>query len=332
VKLRDYNLASARELLDEGGILLDVRTPEEYAELHVPGAVHVATGSGPGGSLDGLRAFLPTLYDLAGGDADKPIVVYCKLGKRAARAKRLLESEGYRRVVNLGGVDVEPLRSLIRKGQPLWRRTPPDLRPIYYQFFRDHPFVQSGDPAYQRLAWSIGLPTGAQAEQIGYELLGADIDVPGLGVYQPFRQRALLDFTRGMIQAGTGGAAFQPWQGFGEGAPQGFSAGFLGTMAAAYGYARSTGYGVGGSGYHDRRRAARRRLELAPRSADYVRPPRPFPPGPWLLPPRPAPRWAPGHPWATFAAQRYRRGDAPYAGRRGQDFAHAVPRSGWAYA
>jgi len=90
------------------------------------------------------------------------------------------------------------------------------LRPVAYQFYRDNPIPSTdpGDASYQRLAWSIGLPTGADAYALLQELEGAVIDVPGLGAYQPFRRQSLLEYTRGQIQQATGGAAFEPWEGF----------------------------------------------------------------------------------------------------------------------
>jgi phage shock protein E len=332
--MADYDLEDARELLDQGGVLLDVRTRQEYDALHVPGAIHVPTGAGPRGSLEGLVRFLPELLELVGYDRSRPVVLYCKLGKRAGRAKRMLEGMGFTNVTNLGGVDVEPMRSLIARGEPLFRRPPPDLRPILYQFFRDHPFVESGDAAWNPLAWSMGLETGAQAEQLAYQALGATLDVPGLGPFQPYRERALYDFTRGMIQQQTGGTAFQPWQGFQDGPPQGFAAGFVLTTAAAtkllgtvgrnLGTAAAVGYGLGAR----RRRTAEWRTKVQ----DYQRPPRPFPPGPWVIPPQPEPRFAPGHPWYVFAVQRFRDDQAPYAERRGAAFTRAVPLGGAGYS
>lgn len=42
---------------------------------------------------------------LTSGDKNKPIVVYCKTGTRAARAKTILLEAGYTQVTNLGGID-----------------------------------------------------------------------------------------------------------------------------------------------------------------------------------------------------------------------------------
>jgi len=202
----DELLQLARTLLDEGGVLLDVRTGPEYRELHVPGAVHIP--------IDELGRSLPRLLKLVDYDRHHPVIVYCRRGIRSRRAVQLLRQAGFTNVWDLGGVETDPLAGLIARGERLWLRPPPDLRPILYQFYLDHPFVQSGDGAWNRLAWSMGLRSGRDAEQLAYQALGATVPVPGLGPYQPYRQRALLDYTRGQIQAATAGSAFEPWQQF----------------------------------------------------------------------------------------------------------------------
>ena len=69
--------------------LLDVRMEPEYAEFHLPGARLVP---------------LPDLPDRLGEiDRSKPVVVYCRSGKRSAAAAQILASAGFPRVVNLLG-------------------------------------------------------------------------------------------------------------------------------------------------------------------------------------------------------------------------------------
>lgn len=73
---------------EENGVLLDVRTPEEYNfDGHVPGSVN-----------------LP-LDKLAGITADKSshIFVYCYSGARSGQAARCLKQMGYK-VTDLGGI------------------------------------------------------------------------------------------------------------------------------------------------------------------------------------------------------------------------------------
>jgi phage shock protein E len=70
--------------------LVDVRTPEEYAEGHIPTAINIPVkeiGERP-----------PT------ADKNALIIVYCASGGRSARSKERLESLGYTRVVDFGGI------------------------------------------------------------------------------------------------------------------------------------------------------------------------------------------------------------------------------------
>lgn len=71
--------------------LLDVRTPGEYAEGHVPGAVNVPH--------DQLAAHLS---ELAAHPSDE-VVVYCERGGRAALAIETLEGAGFSGVRHLAG-------------------------------------------------------------------------------------------------------------------------------------------------------------------------------------------------------------------------------------
>ena len=75
-------------------MLVDVRTPEEYAERHIDGAINIP--------VDALES---RLSEVAKGDTSKPVVVYCHSGNRAGRAKKILVDHGYSQVTNLGGID-----------------------------------------------------------------------------------------------------------------------------------------------------------------------------------------------------------------------------------
>ena len=87
--------AAAKQLLAKGAVVVDVRTPEEFADGHVANAVNLP-----------VQTFAPADVDkLTGGDKSKPVVVYCAAGKRAAKAKAALDAAGYTTVVNGGGYD-----------------------------------------------------------------------------------------------------------------------------------------------------------------------------------------------------------------------------------
>ena len=73
-------------------LVLDVRTPEEYAESHAVRATNL--------SLQDIQA--GTLPSAA---KDSEIVVYCRSGNRSAQAVTLLKQAGFTNLQDLGGVD-----------------------------------------------------------------------------------------------------------------------------------------------------------------------------------------------------------------------------------
>jgi len=70
-------------------MLLDVRTPEEYAEGHIKGAKLI-----PIQRLPERLAEVPH---------DKRVYVYCRSGARSARAAKLLAEHGYTNIENIKG-------------------------------------------------------------------------------------------------------------------------------------------------------------------------------------------------------------------------------------
>ena len=73
-------------------VLIDVRTPQEYEESHVRGAILIP--------VDELEAEI----DEYGIEKDAKIGVYCRRGVRAERAKEILAKKGYTDVLNIGGI------------------------------------------------------------------------------------------------------------------------------------------------------------------------------------------------------------------------------------
>ena len=96
---RDPDL-SYRLVTQEHALVLDVRTPQEYQQGHLPTAKNIP--------INQLSDRLSDVAALVGGDKLHPIVVYCQSGGRAARAKRLLLQAGYTQVTNLGGLSDWP--------------------------------------------------------------------------------------------------------------------------------------------------------------------------------------------------------------------------------
>ena len=96
--LPDRDPALAHRLIEEeDGLLLDVRTPEEYRQRHLEGAHNIP--------YDELEQHLDQLEALTGGNASQAIVVYCRTGRRSGIAKTKLLELGHDRVTNLGGID-----------------------------------------------------------------------------------------------------------------------------------------------------------------------------------------------------------------------------------
>jgi rhodanese-related sulfurtransferase len=81
--------------------VLDVRTPQEYADGHVPGAVNV-----PHDQLASRLAEVPK---------DKDVVLYCKSGRRAGMAADVLAANGYTRLSHLEG----DMNAWVEKGRPI---------------------------------------------------------------------------------------------------------------------------------------------------------------------------------------------------------------------
>lgn len=76
-------------------ILLDVRTPEEYAEIHLENALLLPVGE--------LSA--NTLSDIGLGESakDKEIIIYCRSGARSKQAYDVMKSLGYTNIKSVAG-------------------------------------------------------------------------------------------------------------------------------------------------------------------------------------------------------------------------------------
>jgi phage shock protein E len=84
-------LASLLSRSQPGILLLDVRTAEEFRSGHIKGAV--------------LAPYDELPASFSEKDKGKPIVVYCRSGRRSAIAKTSLEKMGYSQVSDFGGID-----------------------------------------------------------------------------------------------------------------------------------------------------------------------------------------------------------------------------------
>lgn len=84
-------IADINQSIKNGGVLLDVRTAEEYADSHIEGAINLSL-------QDILAGSVPAV------SKDQPVYVYCRGGVRSSQSQAALNSGGYTNVVDLGGM------------------------------------------------------------------------------------------------------------------------------------------------------------------------------------------------------------------------------------
>ena len=88
----DISAGQARDLLAEppaGLVIVDVRTPREFREGHIPGARNMDFF---GGSFERQSESLPR---------DAPVLLYCRTGKRSTAAAELLGEAGVKHIYHM---------------------------------------------------------------------------------------------------------------------------------------------------------------------------------------------------------------------------------------
>lgn len=86
-RMHQVNGAQARELVETGIVVVDVRSPQEFAAGHLEGAINLP--------VDELEGRLPELAEHG------EVLVYCRSGARSGRAARFLAESG-KKVYDLG--------------------------------------------------------------------------------------------------------------------------------------------------------------------------------------------------------------------------------------
>lgn len=87
-------------MIDNGVLVIDVRSEEEFAEGHLEDALNIEwdqTG---------------TLAAAIGSDKQRQVVFYCRSGNRAGKAIKVLETMGYTGIFNATGLEA------LRETQP----------------------------------------------------------------------------------------------------------------------------------------------------------------------------------------------------------------------
>ncbi len=90
-KAPDINQGVEEFKATDRAVLLDVRTPAEYREGHIPGSKNV-----PLQTLDEIEEIVE--------NKATPIFVHCLSGGRSRQATAFLQQMGYRNVKNIGGI------------------------------------------------------------------------------------------------------------------------------------------------------------------------------------------------------------------------------------
>ena len=85
----EISVSQAFEKRSAGAFILDVREPEEWDQVHIPGATLV-----PLGQLSSRLSEVPK---------DQEVVVVCRSGNRSATARDILLKAGYTTVTSMAG-------------------------------------------------------------------------------------------------------------------------------------------------------------------------------------------------------------------------------------
>lgn len=90
-KQNDINQGIEQFKNSKGAILVDVRTPEEYSEGHIPKSVNIP-----------LQVIHMAETEIE--DKNTELFVYCHSGARSTQATTILKQMGYTNVNNIGGI------------------------------------------------------------------------------------------------------------------------------------------------------------------------------------------------------------------------------------
>ena len=78
--------------IEQEALIVDVRTPEEFADGHYPGAINIPHET----ILEGLNQL--------GVTAHTSVILYCRSGNRSGQAEQVLREKGYTEARNAGGL------------------------------------------------------------------------------------------------------------------------------------------------------------------------------------------------------------------------------------
>lgn len=88
---KDITNEKINKYIKQGAIILDVRSPQEYREGHVDGAISIPDYR--------IKKEISKIIQ----NKNEIIVLYCSTGHRSRRAQKILEDLGYKNVYNVYG-------------------------------------------------------------------------------------------------------------------------------------------------------------------------------------------------------------------------------------
>ncbi len=87
---QQYDCSFVQEILGAGGQLIDVRSPMEFNQGSLDGAINMP-----------IERFQ---YMMDAIDSSRPVLLYCRTGARSGAVKNYLDQLGFDQVHNIGGI------------------------------------------------------------------------------------------------------------------------------------------------------------------------------------------------------------------------------------
>ena len=90
VKKRFFDFTDYKSLLEEGGVIIDVRSNAEFASGNIENSINI-----PLSEINNVDKLID--------NKEQNIITCCASGMRSATAKNILKAKGYNNVINGGG-------------------------------------------------------------------------------------------------------------------------------------------------------------------------------------------------------------------------------------
>ena len=93
-EIRHVSMNDIVKIMEENKdyVIVDVRTPDEYAEGHIPNAINIQN-----------ETINETVYNKL-KDKNQLILIYCRSGSRSRQAAYKMQKLGYTNIVEFGGI------------------------------------------------------------------------------------------------------------------------------------------------------------------------------------------------------------------------------------